>query len=122
MPVMLFKLRGVPDDEAEEVRQLLASNNIQFYETPAGRWGVSMEAIWLSDECLLDDARKLIAEYQQRRSRKVRQEYSDLKSQGKAETFLQRLAQRPAQMISYVAIILTIIYFVTMPFIKLSSD
>jgi len=47
MSKILFRLNGVSDDEAEEVRELLASNNIDFYETSPGNWGVSMPAIGL---------------------------------------------------------------------------
>ena len=121
MPVILFKLRNVPEDEAEEIRELLSRHNIEFYETPAGRWGVSMEAIWLKDESLFDNAKRLIDDYQVQRYQRVRQEYSDLKQQGKVESFAQRLANRPAQILFYLAIILTILYFVTMPFIKMAA-
>lgn len=121
MPVILFKLRNVPEDEAEEIRELLSRHNIEFYETPAGRWGVSMEAIWLKDESLFDNAKQLIDDYQAQRYQRVRQEYRDLKEQGKVESFAQRLANRPAQILFYLAIILTILYFVTMPFIKMAA-
>ena len=40
-------MRHVPEDEAQEVRELLASNKIEFFETFAGNWGVSMPALWL---------------------------------------------------------------------------
>ena len=50
MPELLFKLRNVPDDEAEEVRQLLNDHEINFYETRAGGWGISMPGIWLPDD------------------------------------------------------------------------
>ena len=33
MRVLLFKLNGVPEDEADEVRALLADHGIDFYET-----------------------------------------------------------------------------------------
>ena len=121
MPVILFKLRNVPEDEAEEIRELLSRHNIEFYETPAGRWGISMEAIWLKDESLFDNAKRLIDDYQAQRYQRVRQEYRDLKQQGKVESFAQRLANRPVQMLFYLAIILTILYFVTMPFIKMAA-
>jgi len=32
MPILLFSLRGVPDDEADEVRELLTEQNIDFYD------------------------------------------------------------------------------------------
>ena len=47
MALLLFRLRNVPDDEADEVRHLLNENSIEFYETSAGNWGISMPAIWL---------------------------------------------------------------------------
>ena len=47
MSKLLFKMRHVPEDEAQEVRELLASNKIEFFETFAGNWGVSMPALWL---------------------------------------------------------------------------
>lgn len=122
MPALLFKLRNVPDDEAEEIRELLGKHNIEFYETPAGRWGISMEAIWVKDETVLEEARRIIEEYQVQRYRKVREEYEDSKEHGNVETFAQRLMNRPFQMIAYLAIILVILYFVTMPFVKLSAD
>lgn len=119
---MLFRLRNVPDDEAEEIRELLSKHNIEYYETPAGRWGISMEAIWIKDESLLEEAKHLIEEYHQQRYHKVRQEYQELKEQGMVESFWQRIINRPFQMISYIVIIVTIIYFVTMPFLKLSAN
>jgi len=122
MPVILFKLRNVPDDEAEEIRELLSRHNMEYYETPAGRWGISMEAIWLKDETLLDNAKRLIDDYQAQRSQRVRQEYNELKDQGQVETFFHRLSNRPVQTFIYVVIILMILYFVTMPFVKLAAD
>ena len=50
MSLLLFSLRGVPEDEAEEVRELLTSNRIEFYETSAGLWGTSTPALWLLQE------------------------------------------------------------------------
>ncbi|MEE3087569.1 MAG: DUF6164 family protein, partial [Pseudomonadota bacterium] len=42
MAKLLFRMRDVPDDEAEEVRELLTQNKITFFETFAGNWGISM--------------------------------------------------------------------------------
>ena len=33
MPILLFRLNGVPDDEAEDIRALLHDNAIDYYET-----------------------------------------------------------------------------------------
>ncbi|MFO7288296.1 MAG: DUF6164 family protein, partial [Gammaproteobacteria bacterium] len=47
MAKLLLNLRGVPDDEADEIRALLEEHGIAFYETPPSRWGVSAGGIWL---------------------------------------------------------------------------
>ena len=122
MSVILFKLRNVPDDEADEIRDLLSANKIEFYETPAGRWGISMEAIWLKDESLLAEAKKLIADYQADRVQRVRQEYQNLKQQGQTETFFQRILSRPVHTLLTFVTILIILYFVLMPFVKLTAN
>ena len=61
MPVKLFPLNGVPDDEAEDVRALLKAGDVAFHETSAGNWGISSAAIWLSDDSRLEEARALLA-------------------------------------------------------------
>ena len=122
MPEILFKLRNVPDDEADEIRDLLTKNNIEFYETPASRWGVSMEAIWLPEDTCLEQAKQLIDDYQTQRYQRVTKEYEDLKQKGEVESFLSRVARRPIQTIAIVVFIAVIVYFVTMPFIKISMN
>ena len=74
MAKLLFKLKSVFDDEADEIRQLLSDNQIDFYESPAGNWGISMHALWLNDEKQYDVARKLIDDYQQQRSLRIQEE------------------------------------------------
>ena len=88
MPVQLFRLRGVPDDEAEDIRALLTDNGIDFYETPAGNWGISMPAIWLTDENQLQQAQSLIKTYQQERFVRIRNEYEQLRKDGKNKNFI----------------------------------
>lgn len=68
MSLLFFSLRGVPDDEADEVRDLLTAHDIDFYETPAGNWGVSMPALWLKNEAQLETARALLNSYQEQRA------------------------------------------------------
>jgi hypothetical protein len=108
MTTLLFPLRGVPDDEAEEVRQLLTEHQIDFYETYAGNWGVSMPALWLKEGVDLSKARQLIDTYQTQRALNAREHYIQLKSQGLQPTFLKSLLENPLQMIVYFcAIVLT---------------
>ena len=59
MRELLFHLRGVTDDEADDVRELLREAGIEFYETQAGRWNLSVPALWLSDGGQLTEVLKL---------------------------------------------------------------
>ncbi|MBJ7538014.1 DUF6164 family protein [Marinomonas transparens] len=50
MATLVFRLKYVPDEEANDIRQLLMDNDIPFYETSAGRWQVSMAGLWVKDK------------------------------------------------------------------------
>ncbi len=111
MPELLFKLRNVPGDEAEEVRVLLTENKIDFYETSAGNWGISMPALWLKTDVQLPQAKRLLDEYQQQRVQRVRAEYQQQKSTGQQRTLLDEFKENPLRLIIYTAISAFLIYF-----------
>lgn len=115
MAVLIFKLRYVPDDEAHEVRELLSNNDIDFYETSAGVFGISMPGLWLKNEEQLQKARQLIDEYQQLRQVKVREEYE----QGNARTFMDMFKEAPVRYISFILAIILMFYFVVFAFFHL---
>jgi len=119
MAVRLFPLRGVPDDEADDIRTLLTDNTIEFYETSAGNWGISMPAIWLRDDSQLHHAKTLISEYQNNRVVQQREIYEQLKREGKHRTFRVLLREEPLKIIAYISIVLVILYFSTRPFMSL---
>ncbi|MCX7087537.1 MAG: DUF6164 family protein [Methylococcales bacterium] len=110
MPTLLFSLRQVPDDEAEEIRALLDEHNIDFYETSAGNWGVSMPAIWLANDDNLTLAQQLLTQYQQQRFITQRQEYLLKQQSGDTPTFLASLRQQPLRFITYTLGALFIVY------------
>jgi len=104
MSTLLFSLRGVPEDEAEEVRELLSSNGLDFYETSAGNWGVSMPAIWLINQEDLGKARQLLAEYQQQRALFQRENSKETLS------FIGSVKAKPLRFIVYLSAILFVLY------------
>ncbi|MCB1948365.1 DUF6164 family protein [Nitrosomonas sp.] len=110
MSKILFKLNGVPDDEAEDVRALLAGNDIEFFETSAGNWGVSMPAIWLKDATQFSKARALLDEYQKSRTIRMREEYCRLKKAGKHKTFIDAIKEKPVLFIVYLVVTILVIY------------
>jgi hypothetical protein len=117
MSEFLFKLNGVPDDEADDIRKLLQNNEIDFYETSAGKWGISSAAIWLKNKNQRQQASILIYEYQQDRQTKMKKEYEHLLQEGKIETFFSRAWQHPVQLLLYIALIMAILYISIKPFI-----
>ncbi|WP_148253645.1 DUF6164 family protein [Aidingimonas lacisalsi] len=119
MAVLLFKLRNVPDEEAEEVRRLLDEHGFETYETTAGRWQVSLPAIWLQDESQYEAARAVIEAYQQELGQRVRDEYADLQAQGRAPTLWQRVRDNPLAALVYLAAIGLILALTVWPFLSL---
>lgn len=110
MATLLFPLRGVPEDEAEEVRELLDTHNIDFYETSAGNWGISMPALWLSNDDDLTTAKRLLETYQQKRYSEQRAIYEQLKRQGKNKRLIDGVREQPLQFLLYIGLIILIVY------------
>jgi hypothetical protein len=110
LATLLFKLRNVPDDEASEVRDLLAQNEIPFYETSAGNWGISMPAIWLHNDEHLLQARSILDSYQEERTSRMREQYLAEKSAGRAETMADLIRREPRRVLAYLVLIAAVIY------------
>ena len=119
MANIFFRLRNVPDDEADEVRQLLDDHSIPWYETSAGRWGISFPAIWLSDDRDQQRARQLLDAYQAERVQTQRKEVSERLQRGEQLTILSQFLQRPLRTILAVVVILVVVYFSVTPFLSL---
>ena len=110
MPTLLFPLRGVPEDEADEVRELLTEQNIDFYETSAGNWGMSMPALWLRDEAELEKARYVLNAYQQQRFLTSRASYLQAKKAGQQKTLLKAFIEKPLLYCAYIFTMLLVVY------------
>lgn len=121
MSVKVFTLNNVPDDEAEDVRELLRRNDIGFTETSAGNWGISVAAIWLSNEHQLEQARQLITAYQAERLIRAREEYARQVCEGRQRTVLDIVKENPLRFLLYLAVIAVVIYFSTQPFLNLGK-
>ncbi len=121
MAKLIFKLKSASYDEADDIKNLLTENNIDFYETPPGNWEISMHALWLNDEAEYTQAKQLIDEYQLKRSQRIKLETQEKIDNGELETFFQRLLNRPVQFIFILAIILFILYLSIMPFLEIGQ-
>jgi hypothetical protein len=121
MSILLFRLRNVPDDEANDIREILHDHNLEFYETSAGNWGISTAAIWLKNNNDLDDARTLIDRYQENRTNSQRALYKQLKRTGNHTTLLASFKESPLRFIIYILFSAFILYLSIKPFISLAN-
>lgn len=121
MATLLFKLRFVPEDEAQDVRELLAENEIDFYETTAGILGISMPALWLRDDSQFEKARSLIDDYQRQRQIQVRDEYDRQKLDGTNRSMIDIFRENPARFLGYTLVILLLVYFSVALFFNLGK-
>ena len=118
MAVLIFRLNGVSDEEAQDFRNLLTDNALDSYETSAGRWGVSVAGLWLVNENDKARARELIDAYQLERQRY----FEELKIEAPPETFSERFRQSPLNVIFYSVLAVTVLFLTLSPFIKFLSD
>jgi hypothetical protein len=119
MAKKLFNLRNVPEEEAEEVRQLLTDNHIDFYETPPGNWGISLHALWVTHDEEHEKAKTLLDEYQEKLGVRVREEFEAAKARGENLKFWHVFRTQPGMVIIYIIAILLVLFFSTIPFIFL---
>jgi hypothetical protein len=98
MAAQLFRLRNVPDDEAQEIRDLLSRHHI--------------------DHGQLEEAKELIEQYQNQRLARVRDEREKRKREGKKPSYFADFLENPIQVILYAAIAAVILYFSIKPFLN----
>lgn len=109
MARLLLNLRNVPEDEHLEVRELLESHDIGYYETEPSRWMISFGAIWLQDEEREEEALSLLADYQEQRQVRERARYE-------SEAPRQH---NPLRLLASLVAIGVVLYLALMPFLTL---
>lgn len=115
---LLLNLRQVPQDEADEVRALLQAHGIAYYETPPGRWGISLPGLWVR-EADYPQARAHFDAYQRERSARVRAEQEALRARGQAPGFWHNLRQHPLRVLLALAGIVLLLLLLLWPFYRL---
>jgi hypothetical protein len=117
MSKLLLNLRGVPDDEADDVRRFLDSAGIGYYETQPTRWGTS-GCIWVDDGAIAE-AKRLMAAYQTERHARARAERAEAERNGTAPTFVDVLRRQPVQVVLTVLAIALILALMAVPVLLL---
>lgn len=116
MSALLLKLKHVPEDEHEEICELLESHDIAYYETHKGFWGVGLEAIWLHDAQALAKAHDILNDYMSARQKKVRDEIEVAKQAGQFRTLLSTFLQQPVTFVLYVLGVAGVLALSILPF------
>ena len=121
MAKLVFKLKDVPEEEIDAVRRLLDEHGLEYYETHAGNWGISVAGIWLNDDDRHAEARELIDAFQEGHARQMRAAYQEQCISGEAETVTQRFLKNPLRFVLYLLFAGVIAYFSLAPFFKLGE-
>ena len=116
MAALFFKLANVPDDEADDIRNLLSENNILFYETHAGFFRVGLDAIWLHDSTQLESAKQLLQDYQQKRYQSQRELFNQSQEKGEVETLWQRITHQPIRFFAALVAVVFVLTLTLVPF------
>lgn len=116
MATLLFRLNDVPEDEAEDVRQLLTDKGLNFYETHAGFFGLGVAAIWLNDDSQLPLAKAIIDEYQSHRAIVQRAHYEALRASGEMPGFGQLILRHPFRFVGIALLVVFILLLTLLPF------
>lgn len=119
MSTLIFKLRHVPDNEAQAIRDLLDSNQIEWFETSAGNWGIAMPGIWAANDEQVPTARELIDRYQAEHTSRQRELHEQLRQQGLQKSLKQILIERPFRTIGIVLFCIFILYVSIHPFLQM---
>ena len=118
MAHLIFKLRNVPDDEAEEVRCLLEDNEIYYYETDSGRFGLGFAAMWMKDDEQLEQAKELIQQYQVERYQQATSNLEALDESGERVSRLEFFMTKPIRFSILLIFASALAYFTVIPFFK----
>lgn len=90
-------MHGAPEDEIEEVRELLENHEFDIYETEPGRWGIGIAAIWLKDEEQYSAAKTVLEEYQQNRYQNAQADRAEIEKLTIAQGLYIKFKQDPEQ-------------------------
>ena len=115
MSRLLLNLRHVPDDEIDDVREMLDQNAIGYYQTQPSRWGMSYGGIWISNDDDMPQARRLMADYQGKRQSRVRAELEAARRDGSAETFMDVVREQPLRVLLTAVAVIVLLALVALP-------
>lgn len=119
MPHHLMNLRHVPDDEAEEIRDLFEAHNVPYYETPPSRWGISMGGFWVHGDDEAERALALLETYHRERQQAQRRTYQETLARGESGGIWYMLRRHPVRTLAACLAIVFIAGLSLLPFVRI---
>jgi hypothetical protein len=110
MAVLLMKLRLVPDDELAEIEALLEENELEFYTTTAGNWGISLPALWLVDGDRKEEAKALLEGYAADRQSRARAAYEEQRRSGSVRSIWDIARESPLRWLGSMLLVAGLVY------------
>ena len=114
MAQLIFALKDVPESEANAIRSILDDNGIIYYETAAGRWNISVAALWVADNEDYVPARQLINAYQI----ELQQELAKEQDEMPLPTLWQTFSHRPFTVIVFLTAVAIVLGLSIVPFLR----
>ncbi len=119
MPELLLNLKNVPEDEYQEVCELLQENDIHYYQTHKGFWGLGTEAIWLKNGGQLVEAKTLLHHYMVARQEQAKASHQQEREQGNERTLFSTFKDQPMMFVLYTLAIFVLVVLTVSPFLAL---
>jgi len=119
MSRILLRLRGVPVDELNDIVGLLEQQDVEFYETSAGNWGISLPALWIKNEEDYPRAREMLDSYQAERQQQARSEWKRQREEGTQPTLRQIFTEKPWSTLGLIGFCAAIAWFSIRPFLSM---
>jgi hypothetical protein len=118
MAALLFRLAQVPEDEHQDIRQLLDDGGFDVYETSAGLFGLGVAAIWLRDRDQLAQAQAVIDDYQKQRAAQMQADYQARVANGEEASFWEYSIHHPFRLLGVIAVVALVLAVMLLPFWK----
>lgn len=118
---LLLNLRHVPDDECEEVLDLLDRHHIPHYTTPPGPFGISAGGIWVREIEDMPRARALFDAYQQERAERFQAARARAREDGREERFVNLWAKQPLTVLLMILLSVMVLMIFFAPMLQLAK-
>ncbi len=121
MAKLLFRLRFVPDDEADDVRQLLDDNDIGWFETSPATGAFPCLESGCRTARILNRRDSCWTTISKPGGARMREEYELDRQRGQARTVAQMFLENPLRFVSYIVLI-GVVLFLSLRFFSVSES